>query len=119
MISAARLSLHLHPHGQRPLTTPQTSLYAADRIFAPPCRASDAGLRPHPFPDEAASLLPGHLAATRTGLSPASDDELTNKPIYKDLLFNWTHESPRLDFGTLTVLTWHRFGTKETHDRFG
>jgi hypothetical protein len=28
--------------------------------------------------DEAASLLPGLLAATRTGLPPASDDELTN-----------------------------------------
>src|SRR6478672_5367220 len=75
VISAARHSLHPHPHGQRPLTTPQTSLHAADRIFAPPCRASDAGLRPHPFPDEAASLLSGHLAATRTGLTPASDDE--------------------------------------------
>ena len=31
-----------------------------------------------PFPDRAASLLPGLLAATRTGLSPAGDDELTN-----------------------------------------
>ena len=41
-------------------------------------RAFDTGLRPRPFPDEAASLLPGHLAATRTGLPPASDDELTN-----------------------------------------
>jgi pimeloyl-ACP methyl ester carboxylesterase len=28
--------------------------------------------------DRAASLLPGLLAATRTGLSPAGDDELTN-----------------------------------------
>ena len=43
-----------------------------------PCRAFDAGLRPRPFPDEAASLLPGLLAATRTGLPPAGDDELTN-----------------------------------------
>src|SRR5437764_1688311 len=41
-------------------------------------RASDAGLRPRPFPGEAASLLPGLLAATRTGLPPAGDDELTN-----------------------------------------
>ena len=30
--------------------------------------AFDTGLRPRPFPDEAASLLPGLLAATRTGL---------------------------------------------------
>src|SRR3954462_12722280 len=43
----------------------------------PPCRAFDTGLRPDPFPDRAASLLPGLLAATRTGLPPASDDELT------------------------------------------
>ena len=42
-------------------------------------RAFDAGLRPRPFPDEAASLLPDLLAATRTGLPPAGDDELTNK----------------------------------------
>src|SRR5947207_8053622 len=34
------------------------------------------GLRPDPFPDRAASLLPGLLAATRTGLTPAGDDEL-------------------------------------------
>src|SRR5215210_1299389 len=33
-------------------------------------RAFDAGLRPGPFPDRAASLLPGLLAATRTGLTP-------------------------------------------------
>ena len=45
---------------------------------APPNRAFDAGLRPRPFPDETASLLPGLLAATRTGLTPAGDDELTN-----------------------------------------
>ena len=41
-----------------------------------PLRAFDAGLRPGPFPDRAASLLPGSLAITRTGLSPAGDDEL-------------------------------------------
>jgi hypothetical protein len=41
-------------------------------------RAFDAGLRPGPFPGRAASLLPGLLAATRTGLTPAGDDELTN-----------------------------------------
>src|SRR5436190_22545495 len=42
-------------------------------------RAFDAGLRPRPFPDDTASLLPVLLAATRTGLPPASDDELTNR----------------------------------------
>jgi hypothetical protein len=60
------------------LTTPQASRHATDRIVAPPYRAFDAGLRPGPFPDQAASLLPGSLAITRTGLSPASGDELTD-----------------------------------------
>ena len=32
-------------------------------------------LRPDPFPARAASLLPGLLTATRTGLTPAGDDE--------------------------------------------
>src|SRR6266540_6799564 len=41
-----------------------------------PRRALDARLRPGPSPDRAASLLPGLLAATRTGLTPAGDDEL-------------------------------------------
>jgi hypothetical protein len=35
-------------------------------FVAPPKGAFDAGLRPDPFPDRAASLLPGLLAATRT-----------------------------------------------------
>ena len=58
------------------LTTRQASHNATDRSVAPPKRAFDAGLRPDPFPDRAASLLPGLLAATRTGLTPAGDDEL-------------------------------------------
>src|ERR1700750_867492 len=45
-------------------------------------RALDAGLRPGPFPDRAASLLPGLLAATRTGLPPAGGDEPTNKKVH-------------------------------------
>src|SRR5205085_8263134 len=49
---------------------------ATDRSVAPPNGAFDAGLRPGPCPDRAASLLPGLLAATRTGLPPAGDDEL-------------------------------------------
>ena len=64
------------------VTTPQASRHATDRIVAPPYRALDAGLRPGPFPDRAASLLPGLLAATRTGLPPAGDDELTNTKIH-------------------------------------
>ena len=48
----------------------------------PPKGAFDAGLRPDPFPDRAASLLPGLLVATGTGLPPACDDELTNTKIH-------------------------------------
>ena len=57
------------------ITTRQTSLYAADRVFAPPQWAFDIGLRPGPFPDRAADLLPGLLVVTRTGLAPAGDNE--------------------------------------------
>jgi hypothetical protein len=86
----------------RPLTTPQASRHTTDRIVAPAYRASDAGLRPGPFPGRAASLLPGLLAATRTGLSPAGDDELTNTKIHHGttsrchLPFCWAHETSRL-----------------------
>jgi hypothetical protein len=79
--SRARHSL-LPPLQAGPLTTPQASRHATDRIVAPPKGALDAGLRPGPFPDQAASLLPGLLAATRTGLPPAGDDELTNTKIH-------------------------------------
>ena len=75
VISAARLPL-LPPTRAGPLTTLQISRNAADCPVAPPNRAFDAGLRTRPFPDETASLLPGLLAATRTGLSPASDESL-------------------------------------------
>ncbi len=57
------------------MTTRQRSLHATDRSVAPPDRAFDAGLRPGQLPNRTASLLPGLLAATRTGLSPASNDE--------------------------------------------
>ena len=63
-----------------------------------PIRASDAGLRPRPFPGDTASLLPGLLAATRTGLPPAGDDELTNTKKHHGttsrchLPFCWAHE---------------------------
>jgi hypothetical protein len=99
LISGARHSL-LPPLRAGPLTTPQASLHATDHTVAPPYRAFDAGLRPRPFPDETASLLPGLLAATRTGLPPASDDELTNNKISYSRsftsLFCWAHECPRL-----------------------
>src|SRR5664279_4778285 len=54
-------------------------------------RAFDAGLRPGPFPDRAASLLPGLLAATRTGLTPAGDDELMSDHDSFIDLQRWAH----------------------------
>jgi hypothetical protein len=60
---------------------PPVGLSLANASSLPLNRAFDAGLRPRPFPGEAASLLPGLLAATRTGLPPAGDDELTNSKI--------------------------------------
>jgi len=73
------------------VTTRQASLDATDRSVAPPKGAFDAGLRPDPFPDRAASLLPGLLAATRTGLTPAGDNELMlDHELHLDLQL-WTH----------------------------
>src|SRR5664280_96160 len=61
-----------------------------------PQRALDTGLRPGPFPTRAASLLPGLLKATRTGLTPASDDEHEQRkhPAKSrgHLPFHWAHE---------------------------
>src|SRR6266536_5477727 len=60
------------------------------------------GSGPARFPGRAASLLPGLLAATRTGLPPAGDDELTNTKIHHGttsrchLPFCWAHEKPGL-----------------------
>ena len=59
-----------------PLTTRRLRLTLRTAQLLPTTVAFDAGLRPDPFPDRAASLLPGFLATTRTGLSPAGDDEL-------------------------------------------
>lgn len=62
-------------------------------------RAFDAGLRRWAFPPDTASLLPGLLAATRTGLTPAGDDELTNHdqpPTWPTSKFCWAYESARL-----------------------
>ena len=55
------------------------------------------GSDPARFQTDAASLLPGLLAATRTGLPPAGDDELTNSKIHhatsqRHLPLCWAHE---------------------------
>jgi hypothetical protein len=74
--------LHREPPGSalpQCLTTRQASLPLRTAQLLPPTGAFDAGLQPGPFPDQAASLLPGLLTATRTGLTPAGDDELPIK----------------------------------------
>jgi hypothetical protein len=86
-----RARLLLSPPKDGLLTTRQASLNAADRLVAPSNEASDAGLRPDPFPDRAASLLPGLLAATRTGLTPAGDDELMLDHDLHFVLQLWAH----------------------------
>src|SRR5215207_8437424 len=79
--------------------------HATDRSVAPPNGAFDAGLRPGPFPDRAASLLPGLLAATRTGLTPAGDDELPirSQPLDDHLLIpgrtGWSINQPSPHWG--------------------
>jgi len=97
--SGTRHSL-LPPLRAGPLTTPQASRHATDRIVAPPYRAFDAGLRPRPFPGEAASLLPGHLAPTRTGLTPAGDDELVE---HEDPPWHYVTVSPPAPLGARTI----------------
>jgi len=57
------------------LTTLQVCPSCCGPHSCSPKRALDTGLRPRPFPTRAASLLPGHQSATRTGLTPVSDDE--------------------------------------------
>jgi len=54
-------------------------LNAADRSVASSKEAVDAGLRRQAFPPDAASLLPGSLVTTWTGLAPAGGDELTDR----------------------------------------
>ena len=68
------------------------------------------GSDPATFPGEAASLLPGLLAATRTGLPPAGDDELTNAKKHHGttsrchLLFCWAHRINSMKAKTTIVI---------------
>ena len=92
----ARARLLLGPtKGRVTLTTRQASLDAADRSVASPNGAFDAGLRRRAFPPDAASLLPGLLAATRTGLTPAGNDELVMDQVTsRHHLHLWAHALP-------------------------
>ena len=92
-MTAALQVLHrfhgLHPEGRGSalpypayagtFTARQASLDAADRSVAPPKGLLTLHFRRRAFPPGAGSLLPGPLAVTRTGLTPAGDDELQNK----------------------------------------
>jgi len=72
-------ALHREPPGSalpQCLPARRASPRATGRSVAPTTVAFDAGLRPGPFPDPTASLLPGSLATTRAGLPPAGGDEL-------------------------------------------
>jgi hypothetical protein len=42
-------------------------------------RAFDAALRRRAFPPDTGNLLPGSLTTTRTGLTPAGDNELQHE----------------------------------------
>jgi hypothetical protein len=54
-----------------------------------------------PFPPGTANLLPG-LTATRTGLTPAGDDKLTNDKIHHD---DYVTVSPRVLLGARNGLS--------------
>ena len=91
-----RARLLLFPaNGGAHVTARQASLDATDRSLAPPRGAFDAGLRPDPFPDRTASLLPSLLAATRTGLTPAGDDELMLDQLLNQHPQLWMHTVAR------------------------
>jgi hypothetical protein len=73
--------LHREPPGSalpQCLTTRQASLPLRTAQLLPQ-QGFRRWLQPGPFPDQAASLLPGLLTVTRTGLTPAGDDELQTK----------------------------------------
>jgi hypothetical protein len=60
-------------------------------------------LRRRAFPPDAGSLLPGPLAVTRTGLSPAGDDELQTESDHVTIgvtsFGRWAYSRSSLIFG--------------------
>jgi hypothetical protein len=98
VISAARHPLV--PFTGVSLTRLQDSLHAAGWTVAPPKGALDAALQHRAFPPGTGSLLPGLLAATRTGLPPAGGHELARESPQRDHLLViavhprcWAHET--------------------------
>ena len=80
------------------VTRRQDSLDVAAWPVAPPKGAFDTGLRRRAFPPDAASLLPGALALTGTGLPPAGGCELMFRSGHRDCTTSkhWAHKRSRL-----------------------
>ena len=101
VISAARHPLV--PLAGVSLTRLQDSRHAAGWTVASPEGAFDTALRRRAFPPDAGSLLPGPLAVTRTGLTPAGDDELQNESdqvtIGMTPLVHWAYPRTPWNFG--------------------
>ena len=88
--------LPLDPFTRVSLTTPQTSLHAADRPVATPstrCRCSASTLASQPTPG---AVLPGTLASPRTGLPPAGCPKLVAR-LRHVILLDDDHASELLD----------------------
>ena len=86
-----RARLLLSPPQGGLLTTRQASLDAADRLVAPPEGLLTLGFDPARFQTKPPACYPGLLAATRTGLTPAGDDELMlDHDLHIDLQL-WAH----------------------------
>ncbi len=72
----------------------------SSRQVAPaPMGLSTLGFDPPPFPDRTARLLPSLLVATRTGLTPAGDDELMLVSATRYPLQLWAHARSGLACG--------------------
>lgn len=97
----ARLSLF--PACAGTFTARQASLDAADRSVAPPEGLLTLHFDVGRFPPGAGSLLPGPLAAARTGLTPAGDDELQNESDHVTIsvtpLARWAYSRVPWNFG--------------------
>ena len=74
-----RLGSKARPDSARRPQCPYCPARISRTLSLPHAGLLTLGSRPGPLPDRAASLLPGLLAAIRTGLPPAGDDELTNR----------------------------------------